>query len=161
MKKINILQFVFALFALTIIVMIFLFSSEDAEDSSDTSGYFVKIIINFFHKNFESMAKYKQTELFDKISHIIRKTAHFSIYTALGFCLSLAVGKRKIISLKSFWVIVFCFLYACSDEIHQYFVAGRSCMFTDVIIDTCGSITGLAISAIILTIINKKSKGRI
>ncbi|MDE6521028.1 MAG: VanZ family protein [Ruminococcus sp.] len=160
MKKINILRIFSALLTFIIIIIIFLFSSENADNSSDTSGYLVKIIISFFHENFESMAKYQQKEIFDEISHIIRKTAHFSIYTALGFCLSLAVGKRKIISLKSFLVIVFCFLYACSDEIHQYFVAGRSCMFTDVIIDTCGSITGLAISAIILTIISKKSKGR-
>lgn len=157
MKKINILRIVSALLTFTIIIMIFWFSSENADNSSDTSGYFVKIIIDFLRRHFDNITRYKQTELFGKISHIVRKTAHFSIYTALGFCLSLAVGKRKIISIRSLWVIIFCFLYACSDEIHQYFVEGRSCMFTDVILDTCGSITGLAISAIILKIITKKS----
>ena len=36
--------------------------------------------------------------------------------------------------------IVFVFLYACSDEIHQLFVLGREGAVRDVIIDTCGGI---------------------
>jgi VanZ family protein len=37
--------------------------------------------------------------------------------------------------------IIFVFLYACSDEIHQLFVPGREGAIRDVIIDTCGGIT--------------------
>lgn len=35
--------------------------------------------------------------------------------------------------------ILICFLYAVSDEIHQYFVPGRACRIFDVTIDTLGS----------------------
>ena len=35
--------------------------------------------------------------------------------------------------------IAICFLYAVSDEIHQYFVPGRACRLFDVLIDTSGS----------------------
>ena len=36
--------------------------------------------------------------------------------------------------------IIFCFLYACSDEIHQLFIPGRSGELLDVLIDTTGGI---------------------
>ena len=37
------------------------------------------------------------------------------------------------------------FLYACSDEIHQLFVNGRSGEFTDVLLDTCGAGFGILV----------------
>ena len=40
------------------------------------------------------------------------------------------------------------FLYACSDEFHQFFIAGRSAQFTDVMIDTCGALIGQTLSHI-------------
>lgn len=48
-------------------------------------------------------------------------------------------------------MIAFVFLYACSDEFHQYFIPGRAMAFKDVLIDTSGGITGY----IIVTIIEK------
>lgn len=40
----------------------------------------------------------------------------------------------------SFITVIICFLYALSDEIHQYFVPGRACRVFDVIVDTSGSV---------------------
>ena len=157
MKKLNITQIVFLAFSLTVMVCIFLFSSENSDESSNTSSIFVNVVTNAFYKDFNKMPSYQQTEIHGQIAHIIRKMAHFSIYMALGFFLSLSAGKRKLLSLKSAVVVVICFLYACSDELHQYFVPGRACMFTDVLIDTCGGITGLLISAIIIKIITKNA----
>ncbi len=37
------------------------------------------------------------------------------------------------------------FLYSCSDELHQYFIPGRTARVRDVIIDTCGGIFALLI----------------
>lgn len=37
---------------------------------------------------------------------------------------------------------LFCALYACSDELHQYFVPGRSCKFFDVCVDSTGAFFG-------------------
>ena len=39
--------------------------------------------------------------------------------------------------------IIFCLIYACSDEFHQFFVAGRAGRLTDILIDTTGSILGV------------------
>lgn len=70
----------------------------------------------------------------------------------LGFLASLAVGKRKLLSAGTFITLGFGFLYACSDELHQYFVPGRSCQFKDVLIDTFGVITGIMLSMVIIRI---------
>lgn len=42
--------------------------------------------------------------------------------------------------------ILFSFLYACTDELHQIFVPGRSAQFRDVLIDTLGASFGIAIT---------------
>lgn len=157
MKNLSKGQIVFAVLTMAVMVCIFLFSCENSNESSETSGFFVRLITKIFYNNFDNMGDYMQTEIYNQISHIIRKTAHFSIYMALGLFSSLTVGRRKLISLKSMGVVGFCFIYACSDELHQYFVPGRACMFTDVLIDTCGSITGLIISAILMKIIARKN----
>ena len=40
-------------------------------------------------------------------------------------------------------------LYAVTDEVHQYFVPGRSCEIRDMVIDGCGVAVGVLIMAII------------
>ena len=40
--------------------------------------------------------------------------------------------------------LLICFLYACSDEIHQLFVPGRSGEARDVLIDTLGACLGVS-----------------
>ncbi|MBP3379372.1 MAG: VanZ family protein [Ruminococcus sp.] len=145
-------------FILTIAVMtaIFLFSCENSGDSSETSGTIVEIVIDLRYDNFNELSPAEQQNIYDDISHIIRKTAHFTAFAALGFCVSMFLGRCKFFSAKKLGALVFCFLYACSDELHQYFVPGRACMFTDVLIDTSGSLTGMFISLIVFTLIADK-----
>ena len=49
-------------------------------------------------------------------------------------------------------------IYAISDEIHQYFIPGRSGRVFDVIIDSFGVLTGICIIMIILYIITRIKK---
>ena len=51
--------------------------------------------------------------------------------------------------------ILLSFLYACTDEIHQIFVPGRSAQFRDVLIDTLGASFGTLIAYLILKLITK------
>ncbi len=52
--------------------------------------------------------------------------------------------EQKKLSMWNFLIRaeVFCALYACSDEFHQYFVPGRSCKFFDVCVDSTGAFFG-------------------
>ena len=53
-------------------------------------------------------------------------------------------GKKIKLSIWNFIIRaeIFCALYACSDELHQYFVPGRSCKFFDVCVDSTGAFFG-------------------
>jgi len=83
--------------------------------------------------------------------YILRKFAHIFEYLILTLLLyrafkgSFKMNKRRIFIYPAF----FSFLYAVSDELHQYFVPGRSCTIKDVLIDIIG-ILGCYISIQIL-----------
>jgi len=48
--------------------------------------------------------------------------------------------------------LIFASLYALSDELHQYFVPGRSCDIIDLLVD----ILGIFVGVFILYIVRKK-----
>lgn len=115
-----------------IMAAIFMFSAQNGVQSSHMSdGISDKISDMGFTGN---------------ITFIVRKSAHFIIYALLGFftllhleCYRLKKSGKVIISL------LICFLYAASDEFHQLFVSGRSGQFSDVILDTLGSLSGIIV----------------
>lgn len=138
--------------------VIFSFSSEKSEKSNNTSGKVVDVIVKLYPKtrNLEGKTKIDAKE---RIVMPIRKTAHFSIYMCLGFLIfSFTNTFNKINNYKKRILISeFCtFIYACSDELHQYFVPGRSCEFRDVCIDSFGALVGILLSFIIIKLKNKK-----
>jgi VanZ family protein len=77
----------------------------------------------------------------DLANFVVRKCAHFLEYMILALLVlnvvKLYFNMKQVIIIT----IVFVFLYACSDEIHQLFVPGREGAIRDVIIDTCGGVT--------------------
>ena len=95
----------------------------------------------------------------DRMEKVIRKIAHFSIYTLVGFLLMAFVStynipeKTRIIS-----SLLVGMIYASSDEIHQRFVAGRSAQVTDVMLDTLGVLFGILILMLVLQIADRKKK---
>lgn len=77
-------------------------------------------------------------------SHTIRKTAHALEYCGLSLLLYHAYFQsfRKVQPLLTVLTAV---LYATSDEIHQYFIAGRACQLRDVFVDFVGAAVGVAV----------------
>jgi len=148
-RNISVMRKIFILLALAVMVIIFCFSSENSSQSSLTSGGITKYLVSIFVPDLEWHTWAEQKEIMKTATHIVRKCAHFSIYALLGFFIGLSMGKGKFLSLNSVISLDLCFLYACSDEMHQLFISGRSGEFTDIIIDTCGSCTGIIISVLI------------
>ncbi|MEK7307815.1 MAG: VanZ family protein [Nitrospirota bacterium] len=72
----------------------------------------------------------------------LRKAAHITEYFIFTFLLYRAFsGSFSINPLRLFmYPAVLSFLYAVSDEIHQYFILGRNCAAQDVLIDGLGII---------------------
>lgn len=159
-KKLTAVRIIFILLTIACMVAIFLFSCENADHSSDTSGRVARLLLSIFRPGFKALSPDEQAEIVSDFQHIVRKTAHFTAYMALCFCASIAAGKRPLFSRGSAGVLAFCFLYALSDEIHQYFVPGRACMFRDVLIDTAGGCTGILITMLLWLIIGAVMKKR-
>ncbi len=87
-------------------------------------------------------------ENYEKWHHVIRKCAHFTEYAVLGMIAWRAIhydtSQTVANSARSFRLaILFCALYASSDEFHQSFVPDRQPAVTDVMIDTSGAACGL------------------
>ena len=151
---------IFCILSAAVMAAIFYLSCENADKTSETSGFFTDFVLRHFVRGYAESTPERQAELHDLVSHIVRKCAHFSAYASLGFCTSCAVGRRRLFTAGSLISWGICILYACSDEFHQRFVAGRSCELRDVMIDSCGALTGLLVSlgamAIVSRIFKKK-----
>ena len=129
-----------AVVLLAVLITIFILSAQDGQDSSSTSGFFTKLI--------EAILGQPANE------DTIRTLAHFCEFTGLGFLMCNFIFALKD-RLRPFLSIVFSFLYAISDEIHQYFVPDRACQLSDLAVDTAGIVSGVAVFCILITLITK------
>ena len=150
------IQFKRIIYAILIIInciIIFNFSAQNAEKSSKTSNVIVnKIVTDISKKN----TKMEKENIANNVTFIVRKTAHFSIYTLLGILLISDANTFKINNKTKLLIcLLFGLLYAASDEFHQKFVSGRSSEIRDVCIDTLGVLFGNLL-VIITGIIIKK-----
>jgi len=151
-------QTILLILIIILCAIIFIFSSEPADKSSNTSGGFIKFIIeiNPFTANLKEVEK---IELQENLSYIVRKGAHFTIYTLLGLLLMSYINTYELdLKNKSLISFIFGVTYAITDEVHQYFVPGRSCEFRDVCIDGSGVLLGIALVSICIVICNKIKK---
>ena len=86
----------------------------------------------------------EKVKYIDDFVFIVRKGAHLTIYLILGVLLMSYFKELYLVNKKGLIIaFIICFLYACSDEIHQAFVPGRSAEFRDVLIDSLGSFIGI------------------
>lgn len=168
---------IFLILIITNCITIFYFSNQVANTSSASSGRVVNFVMKVVPK-LRNMQEYEKQYMANEVLQpIVRKLAHFSIYTLLGFltmnyalackkengtcykceqCSHLQYKRDRKIILYS-WL--FGTLYAVTDEIHQLFIQGRSCEFRDVCIDSLGVLTGIIVALTILKIyINIKNK---
>ena len=76
------------------------------------------------------------------LDFLFKKSAHFAAYEILALLFWRALPPSPRIWILAWLLPV---AYACSDEIHQSFVALRHPAATDVIIDACGAATALVL----------------
>lgn len=140
--------------------IVFTFSSQVGKVSTNLSGSISEKIVEFVHRG-EELTKKEKTALVKKYNHVIRKMAHYTIYLIGGIAIIVLINDitdKRWLSVTITTLIGF--LYASSDEIHQYFVAGRDARFTDVLIDTAGVITGILLYLIFIKVVNKIRKNK-
>ena len=136
MKKIKV---VWSILSVALMALIFFFSHQSAEVSSDTSGGFAQILAKVLGVFFKG-------EVYETLlwvaQWIVRKSAHLVLFALLGVFVYNSIDLPK--GRKRFLIaLIICIIYAVSDEIHQYFIPGRACRMTDVMIDAVGSILAI------------------
>lgn len=133
---------------------IFIFSSQSAQNSSKLSGRIVAVVIKIIITDYDNLSFTQKQQIKEKVSYIVRKTAHFTEFAALGFFLLLYLFSRynyfKNFNYKIFISWFLGSVYAVTDEIHQIFVTDRYSSVKDVFIDSCGVIFGIITIALIL-----------
>lgn len=141
MKKIILRTILLILIILTCLI-IFEFSGQNANDSKKVSGKITEKIVSIFYN-----VKLDK----NRVESIVRKIAHYSIYTLLGIEIMSFISTFTI---KEFDRISFALIagmiYAMIDEIHQAFVPGRGALITDVMLDSLGVMTGIFICLLII-----------
>lgn len=156
------IRVVTTLMTVAVMMMIFAFSMENAEQSDRTSGQISKAVLSVFYPEYEQLPLSDKEALYDNVQHVIRKLAHFTEYTLLGLmirlCLESWLGYRTV---KKVHLMVSGFAagtgYACTDELHQMAIDGRSGQWTDVLVDASGVLLGVALGTLLIRRINRKT----
>lgn len=128
---------------------IFFQSALPADLSSEESGRVVDLIVRLF----QGVAPIDR----ETLVFIVRKGAHFTEYMILGGFLVPAVKEWMAVdttpvpvAMERITAWLAGTLYAVTDEIHQFYVPGRSCELRDIGIDSCGVLAGVLVVSLLM-----------
>lgn len=88
----------------------------------------------------------------NELNLIIRKATHVTVFGILALLLFKSLETYRYSYILS-WFLTF--LYAITDEYHQYFMPGRVSSYKDVLFDSLGALIALSL---IFFIMNRKRK---
>lgn len=151
MKKTHIFKL---LLIIVWLLVIFFFSAENAEKSEQRSDEVIVETVETIRQ--KELTQSEKETIINKYIVIVRKSAHFFLYFILGILVFFFLKDKWKFTLKTVLItIIFCLIYAITDEVHQLFINGRTARIIDVIIDTCGSSLSSLIIYLIFKLINK------
>ena len=147
-------------------IVIFIFSSMSGNESNEKSKETINNVIdttlevtNDSGITDKHPSEKKINSVIEKLNKPLRKCMHASVYFVLAILVFLSFKSFKINGWKLYiFPILICFIYACTDEFHQYFVSGRTSEFTDVLIDTGGAIVGIMVAKLVSKVYYKIKK---
>lgn len=135
--------------------LIFMFSNDTGGTSTKKSdGLIVRTVEKVIKRQLSGEEKEKVLKY---LVVPVRKSAHLFIYFILGILIISLLREYRDIDMKVVLLAVFLgLLYACSDEVHQLFIKGRSCEVRDVLIDTVGVSLGVLLYSLIYRVRRRK-----
>jgi len=161
-RKIIIIFRILALLpAIFMMCLIFGFSGDTGEESSSLSGRVTEQVIIILEQIAPDVVPegHAKVDFADALQGIIRKLAHMAEYTILVITWLFALWVNGLKGKKLLYMAgSICFAYACTDEIHQLFVPGRSGKLLDICVDMIGVGSALLIARLIQVIRKKNRK---
>lgn len=137
--------------ALVMMYLIFSFSAQSGSASSALSYKVTHVMVETVNEVADLDLSETQVQTYvQRYHHLVRKLAHFTEYLLLAVSVAFPL---YVYGLRGIWLMLFagafCVGFACLDEYHQSFVAGRAPAKKDVLIDSCGVFLGILITRIV------------
>ena len=129
------------LVSVAVVVITTWFSSQTAEVSGGASSGIVRFFLSYLP------GVYMQDTVV-LLNHLLRKTAHFTLYFILGCSLTGCYQRQSRIPPVLAALLTGAAL-AGLDEFHQIFVDGRGPALSDVFLDTCGVAAGCLLRTVL------------
>ena len=132
-------------------ITIFYLSSMDSEQSNTKSKETINVVVentidvtNNIGITNEPTTKDNINSIVNVLNKPLRKCMHATVYFVLVILVINAFNQMHLLTRVNTYLysIIICFIYACTDEIHQLYVVGRTGQFIDVLIDTIGALLG-------------------
>ena len=140
--------------------VIYSFSAENSNISGDRSQGLCEQIAEIVLLG-DDATEAEITALADRIEPTLRSLAHMFCFAVLGglyFLLFVSFGfdgfRRSALSVGCTLV------YAIFDEIHQYFVPGRSTQLSDICVDTLGAVLAVCVLTLIFKCFSKRRSSK-
>ncbi len=137
------------------LAVIFIFSSYPEDESNRQTLLVIDALNTLFGLNLSSGELVENFGFLESIDFFVRKSAHFIEYFILGVLCFMSFRDLRVLfkrqrASQAVIAVLFCAIYAVSDEIHQLFVKGRYGCVRDVFIDTCGSVIAVLICLLVV-----------
>lgn len=137
--------------AIVMMYLIYSFSAQDGTASGNLSYRVSEIIVETANEAFElNWTEQQEAHYIERIHYPVRKLAHMTEYFLLAMSVSLPLYVYRV---RGIWLLLLagsiCVGFACLDEYHQSFVAGREPSKKDVMIDSIGIAAGVLLVQII------------
>ena len=131
--------------AICMMYVIYSFSAQDGSASASVSLKVSEIVVTTADKVLDrGLTESEKEEWVDKIHFYVRKCGHFTEYFVLAVTFAFPL---YVYGVRGIWLVFlaggFCVGFACLDEFHQSFVAGRTPSKRDVLIDSGGVLLGI------------------
>lgn len=179
LNKTSLKRVIVGIFVISWMTVVFIFSSQDGTKSLNTSGSMIYYVDNKINTSSTSNNNEQNTsnntskvetdkhttqeyKYSAELQRTVRKYAHCFLYTIGGVVISVffyafTLNKREIITSSLLTGV----LYALSDEIHQFYVKGRTSSVFDVGIDTVGVIIGILLTMLVLKLTRYEKKEKL
>lgn len=142
--------------------VIFFFSAQPGKKSEATSNKISETVLEAVDKEYHDLPEKKQNYRKVRLANPLRKLAHFAEFGSLGaLAFLLLLTWRGWIYRRYFASLLFTFVYACTDELHQLITADRGAQFSDVLLDFYGALICCTVLLLIALWRYKKSGMRI
>lgn len=151
-------RIIFAILTILTFIIIFIFSNQNGYKSKSTSKNFTRKVIEILQID-KNLSESQKEKLIEDSQYIVRKTAHFTIYTIASLNIMIFINTYNIkFKNKILIAFIIAVIYAITDEIHQIFTGTRTPKVLDVLIDSAGVLYGIGIFLLFNMIIRKITK---